>query len=223
LEQRTIIVLFRGEDAADLLAEAAAIAGDNSELVAFLDERLAVRAWLAGDAAEATARWRRYAEFSPLNATMALAKSVRASLWAGDLAEAQADLEAHVATAKQGDGIDAARATMRAGIAALSGDRAAALRGYRDALRLWHDLGLAWDEALCGLDMALLLGLDEPDVRAAADRAREVFERLGARPFLARLDAAAADDPARASSAASSPAASSVGVDVVPARSDATG
>jgi hypothetical protein len=190
LEQRTIIVLLRGEDATDLLAEAEAIAGDNDELVSFLDERLAVRAWMAGERADAIVRWRRYAAYSPLNATMALAKAVRVSLWDGDLAAARTDLEAHVATANHGGGIDAARATMRAGIAALSGDRPAALRGYRDALRQWRDLGLAWDEALCGLDIALLLGADEADVRAAAERSREVFASVGARPFLERLEAA---------------------------------
>ena len=63
---------------------------------------------------------------------------------------------------------------------------------YRDALRGWRDLGLAWDEALCGLDMATLLDPADPEVRAAADAAREILVRLEAAPFLARLDAAMA-------------------------------
>ena len=63
---------------------------------------------------------------------------------------------------------------------------------YRDALREWRDLGLVWDEALCGLDMATLLDLTDPEVRAAATAAREIMVRLEAAPFVARLDAAMA-------------------------------
>lgn len=60
---------------------------------------------------------------------------------------------------------------------------------YREAPRSWRDLGLVWDEALCGLDMVLLLDATLPEVRAAADYVRETFTRLGAVPFLAKLDA----------------------------------
>ena len=80
--------------------------------------------------------------------------------------------------------------TIRAGIAALDGRTAEALPVYREALRAWRDLGLAWDEALCELDMATLLDRSDPEVGAAAESAREIFVRLGATPFIARLDAA---------------------------------
>jgi hypothetical protein len=40
--------------------------------------------------------------------------------------------------------------------------------------------------------MATLLGPADPDVRAAADAAREILVRLQAAPFLARLDKAMA-------------------------------
>jgi hypothetical protein len=40
--------------------------------------------------------------------------------------------------------------------------------------------------------MATVLDPSEPDVRAAAESAREILTRLGARPFLERLDAALA-------------------------------
>jgi hypothetical protein len=85
---------------------------------------------------------------------------------------------------------EADRRTIRAGLAALEGRPAEALPLYREALRVWRDFGLAWDEALCGIDMATLLDPVDPEVRAAADAAREIFIRLGAKPFLARLDAA---------------------------------
>jgi hypothetical protein len=59
-------------------------------------------------------------------------------------------------------------------------------------------VGLAWDEALCGLDMALLLDPSDPEVRAAAEAAHQILVRLEAVPFIARLDAALArsSDPA---------------------------
>jgi hypothetical protein len=40
------------------------------------------------------------------------------------------------------------------------------------------------------LDMAILLDPADPEVRTAADAAREILVRLEAAPFLARLDAA---------------------------------
>ena len=94
--------------------------------------------------------------------------------------------------------------TIRAGCAALEGDPQGALAGYRTALAAWRELGLVWDEALCGLDMATLLDVAEPEVRAAADAAREILVRLGATPFVERLDdvtrrgtSANAPEPAR--------------------------
>jgi hypothetical protein len=81
---------------------------------------------------------------------------------------------------------------MRAGIAALEGRPADALALYRQALRDWRELGCVWDLALCGLDMTLLLDPSQPEVRAAADSAREIPVRLGARPFVERLDEALA-------------------------------
>jgi hypothetical protein len=67
----------------------------------------------------------------------------------------------------------------------LEGRPADALPLYREALRCWRDLGLAWDEALCAIDMATLLDPADPEVRAAAEAAREILVRLEAAPFIA--------------------------------------
>ena len=56
-------------------------------------------------------------------------------------------------------------------------------------------MGPIWDEALCSIDMALLLDPNEPDVAAAADAARTILVRLGAAPFIERLDEAMARRP----------------------------
>jgi hypothetical protein len=51
-------------------------------------------------------------------------------------------------------------------------------------------MGLPWDQALTAIDMATLLEPSEPEVRSAAESASEILMRLGAKPFLQRLDAA---------------------------------
>jgi hypothetical protein len=81
---------------------------------------------------------------------------------------------------------------LRAGLAAVDGRGAEALALYRDALRGLRDLGLPWDEALTAIDMATVLDPGDPEVRAAADTARQILVGLGARPFVERLEAALA-------------------------------
>jgi class 3 adenylate cyclase/tetratricopeptide (TPR) repeat protein len=80
--------------------------------------------------------------------------------------------------------------TLDAGIAALEGRRDAAVAGYDDALARWRGLGADLDLALCALDMATLLGPDAAGVSSAAEEARAILERIGARPLLLRLEAA---------------------------------
>jgi len=118
--------------------------------------------------------------------------AARAALWMGDLGGARADLEELEGLSGIGRSIKAGRIGVRAGVAALEGRRSDALALYREALRAWRDLGCAWDEALTGIDMATLLDPAEPEVQAAAERAREILVRLRARPFLERLEAAMA-------------------------------
>ncbi len=107
-----------------------------------------------------------------------------------DAEGARADLAAYEAIGGHGRAIKADRLSIRAGLAALDGRPAEALALYRDALRAWRDLGLAWDEALTAIDMATLLDPAEPEVRAAAEAARETLTRLRAQPFLERLETA---------------------------------
>src|SRR4029077_7849978 len=96
------------------------------------------------------------------------------------------------ASPRRGRAVDNDRATIHAGIAALEGRTAEAMAGYRQALGVWRDLGLVWDEALCAIDMATVLDPSEPEVRAAGEAAREILVRLRAVPFIERLDAALA-------------------------------
>jgi hypothetical protein len=192
-EQLTIAAILRGDPAAaGLVEQARRVAGDSPSFINLLDERVAFAAWVAGDTPAAVQAWRHYAEWSFLNAPAALPRAARANLWARDLAQARRDLDATIETGIHGALIEANIVTIRAGIAALEGRTAEARTLYRDALERWGELRQEWLEALACLDLVLLLGPDDPDAPAAADRAREILERLRAVPFLERLDAALA-------------------------------
>ena len=87
-------------------------------------------------------------------------------------------------------------ATLVAGLAALEGRTTEALALYREAVRAWEAIDQEWDLAMCGIDMATVLDPSIPDVRAASDKARMIFTRVGAKPYLAKLDALLARRPA---------------------------
>ena len=78
---------------------------------------------------------------------------------------------------------------LRAGIAAGDGRIPEALGLYRSALAGYRDAGCRFDVALTILDMAALIGTDEPAVRSVIPEGREILESLGARPLVERLDA----------------------------------
>ena len=185
---------IRGEPVTDPLAELTRHVGATTDplMLGMLYNATAFEAFAAGRLIDARAAWERFAEISKTNLVEATERSARAALWLGEVGEARADLVALDASGVHGPAIETGRATIQAGIAALEGRPADALALYRDALREWRDLGLVWDEALCGLDMATLLDPADAEVRAAADAAREILVRLEAAPFLARLVAAMA-------------------------------
>jgi class 3 adenylate cyclase/tetratricopeptide (TPR) repeat protein len=164
------------------------------------------KGWVAfndGRLAESRERWRHGIELTA--SPEALPYTARAAIWDRDADAARTDLAELDASGVHGPALEADRTTMRAGIAALEGRTSDALALYRDANRAWADLGLAWDEAMCAVDMALVLDPALPEVRAAADVARETFSRLGAKPVLERLEAAM---NARARSSVSPPSMS---------------
>jgi hypothetical protein len=93
---------------------------------------------------------------------------------------------------------------VEAGIAALGGRTDDALARYDEALRGWADLGISWEEAMTGLDLATLLDPTIPRVRAAAERARAILVGLRATRLLELLDAAIRRTDAPAASPATS-------------------
>ena len=183
---------FRGEPVAELFAELQALPDreDDSVKQATLAWSTALSAIGEGRYRDARAPLLRYGALFVQNDVEVALETSRCDLQAGDLELARADIAIVERSSRRGRAIEADRRTRWAGVAALEGRSSVALTGYRDALVTYRDLGLAWDEALCALDMATLLDPSEPEVRAAAEAAGEILLRLGAQPFLERLDAA---------------------------------
>jgi len=152
------------------------------------------RAWAAFTAgrlseaqreAEAAAQATNY--FEPITLPLA----ARAALWAGDAPGATEIVDQMDRSVIKGQATELDRVALRAGIAALEGRRADAIAGYREALRGWRGLGLAFDEALTVVDLSTLLaptGREMAEAPSVIDAAGETLTRLGARPLLARLD-----------------------------------
>ncbi len=185
--------VFRGEPVDLVMAELEEVLpglGDLGLRISLLDVRATV-AFAQGHLREAIAGWHEEIELDPLQTTWVLPLSARAALWLGDTTAARADVEALDMSGRHGSVAALRRRTIRAGLAALEDPNGEALALFRAALRDWRELGLAWEEALCGIDMATLLDPALPDVQAAIESAREILTHLQARPFLDRLEAAA--------------------------------
>ncbi|HUG48035.1 MAG TPA: adenylate/guanylate cyclase domain-containing protein [Candidatus Limnocylindria bacterium] len=150
------------------------------------------RAWAAFSAdrfADAHKEGLRAAQTSFFN-PLALPLAARASLWGGDPGGAREAVDALNRTMWRGAALALDKASIEAGLTALEGRTTEALSIYRDTLRGWRSLKLAWDEALTIVDMAKFLGPEVPEVHSAAEWARATLSRLGARPYLERLEAA---------------------------------
>jgi tetratricopeptide (TPR) repeat protein len=191
LNNALIIRASRGETIEAGLAEMASLGRSMSgNWEQFLQDPTANDALARGDLGKARDAFAAIFETDPGNSEYAL-RTARPALWAGDAADATTQLKRLEESGAYGPVADARLATVRAGLAALAGRTTEALALYRDALRNWRETHSVWDEALTGVDMAQLLDPAEPEVAAAVKSTRAILERLGARPYIERLDAAA--------------------------------
>ncbi len=196
---------WRGEESRELLDEIGQLAGPAPEpsVAASVAGAQAERDLALGAFTDGRAASRRMAGLSALNAPSAYALAARAALLAGDRAAAASDLQALEATGMHGPIIEARRTSIRAGLAALDGRTAESVALYREAIRRFRDAGVPLDEAFTEIEMATFLDPAIPEVAAAVEAGREILSRLGARPFLERLEAAAGrGSPARRERAA---------------------
>jgi len=200
---RAVLSALRGGDPESDLLEAEGLVGGIADpqygsychwgraWAALTDGRLADARREGVTAADATSY------FGPISLPLA----ARAALWDGDTAAAADIIGTLDGFANRGRAVTLDLVSLRAGLAALEGRRAEAVIGYREALRGWQSLGLAFDEALTVVDLAILLaptGREMAEAPAAIDAARETLTRLGARPLLARLDRSAPEARSKA-------------------------
>ncbi|MFN8622408.1 MAG: adenylate/guanylate cyclase domain-containing protein [Chloroflexota bacterium] len=194
LSQVGIIQAWRGEDHRAVEREMRALLatiGDGENRTVTLDLRT-----LEMLAADAAGRWADEREIalelavtSPLNIVASLNQAVHADVMARDLEAARADLAAHIAIGPRGGFVRTRRAIFGAGVAALEGRTAEALAGYSGAIRELREMGLPVEAAFVAMEMLSVLDPAEPAVAAAATMARETFSRLGAVPYVARIEA----------------------------------
>lgn len=192
---RAVLTAFRGGNASGDIAEAERLlpALSDPQFTSYCHWARAWAALAAGELAEARRQAEAAAEATSYFGPITWPIAARAALWAGDASAATGNVERMGGTVMRGQASELDRLTLRAGLAALDGHRSESITSYREALRGWRALGLAFDEAMAALDLAALLAPSEremPEAPAAIAWARETFARLGARPFLARLDAA---------------------------------
>ena len=185
---------LQGGPAGALHEEATRLAGGDPEpqVRANLHIGSAFVALVAGELRQARDEFRAAGRLSAPTVGAASPMAARISLWLGDAEGCKADLAALAASGFHGRAIEASVRTSEAGLAALGGGPADARARYREAMQAWRDLGSLWDLALAGIDMATLMDPSDPDVRAEAERSREILVDLGATPFVERLDEALA-------------------------------
>jgi hypothetical protein len=116
--------------------------------------------------------------------------AMRAALWSRDLARARDVAGRLDADRSTGIAIEASRLAARAGIAALEGRLDEASAGFREAMSRHRSIGADFLVASVALDFVHLLGGGYPATREAGAEARPIFERVKARPYLERLEAA---------------------------------
>jgi class 3 adenylate cyclase/tetratricopeptide (TPR) repeat protein len=209
----SIAVLFhiaRGEPVDDMLDHL-------DQLVVGLADPFfhAVMHWLRGDVAfslgdypRAYDAYLRSVAASPTLAAYLTALAVRAATWQGDAARLRAALERLDADPDVTLFTKASRLEAHASLGALDGDVAAATSGFVAAIRGFTQVGARFDQAICTLTFIHAVGPGVAEVRAAAEDARGIFASVGARPYLARLDAELARPstaPTRSGSASSAP------------------
>src|SRR3954470_15682681 len=190
LRTREEIFAARGDPVDEVLAEHVRLLGDSadSQHQSNLAAGRAAGAFADGRFREAAEGWRRSGELNVSDAATSWPRAARALLWAGEPEQARSILALIDAPNMHGRLIDLSRRTLRAGLLAIDGNVDAAAREYGSILPGLAEVGLVFERALVVANVAQLRGPAAPTVRESVGEARETLTRLGARPFVARLD-----------------------------------
>jgi tetratricopeptide (TPR) repeat protein len=202
------LVATRGEPtAARVDALAAHAPADDPVYQAALGLARMMAALAEGRFGEAHTAALEVARISHLNRPYALLWATRAAIAAGDLAAAARTHAELVALGVRGPALDAAADVEAASILALQGDWPAAAELHRDAARRLRELRVDFDLALGLLEVVALAPRGDESARSAETEAREILTRIGAAPYVARLDELVAARTDRATSPYVEPAA----------------
>jgi hypothetical protein len=179
----------RGENVDDALDEMLRLeAGMSDAIKMHRLDTLANQQLAHGDYQDSSSSYLDIAKLSPGIGNENYYRAARPRLWAKDLDKAHELENLLLESPGSGKIVVARRQTIAAGIAALEGRSAEAKALYQEAMKGWRDTGAVWDEALTGLDMALLLDPTDPDVSEIVQSTRAVLEGLRAKPYLEMLD-----------------------------------
>jgi class 3 adenylate cyclase/tetratricopeptide (TPR) repeat protein len=186
---RGLILAIRGQDLEHLVAAAEAARGDltDGQILGGIEYLRAEVAVVRGRWSEALAADRRAAELWPDSQAFVLQNGIAAAAQSGS-ADDSRDLRRRLDAYPSGTAtVVAARGLAAAVDDALAGRSADALNGFRVTIDAMRAISLDFDAARAIVD-ALMLLPTEAEVRGWAQFAREVFERVGAAPYLAMLD-----------------------------------
>jgi class 3 adenylate cyclase len=190
---RALLHAYRGLDpSADIEAAGRALVGvTDPQFDSYVAYARATASLAAGDLKASVEHAERAAATTDYFHPLAFPLAARAAHWGGDAVTAKRLLDTPAMAAFSGPALAADRLRMAAGNAALEGRRPEALAGFLEASRSYHELGLRFDEAAVAVDLAVLLpGIEQESPLAAESiaAARDTLTRLGAAPFLARLE-----------------------------------
>jgi tetratricopeptide (TPR) repeat protein len=197
LANELIIRASRGDPLDAGMVELDELAAQSSDIGVTIGTRdtKANAAQAGGRLAQAQSHWLEIAAIWPSQAPASFYQAGRPALWNADLEALRADRDGLDATGFHGPVVDARRTTLDAGVAALEGRDRDALAGYLEAIQAWRYLRIVWEEALTGIDMATVLDQSLPEVRGVIDSTRSILDRLGARPYMERLESVLARGP----------------------------
>jgi hypothetical protein len=144
---------------------------------------------------------------APSHAFFGLQEPLRGALWLRDLPLARSIVDRLEVHTERSPLAEAVRIAGRAAIAGLECRTEVAVPLYQESVRRHREVGLDFLAATTALVFVWIVGPDVPEACQAAEEAREVFERVGARVYLKRLDAVMTgtvrDDVAQAAAPAS--------------------
>jgi class 3 adenylate cyclase len=153
----------------------------------------------AGRFEAASDAWLAFAPTDSLNAPAAYFMAGIAALLADDRGRAARALAGLAGAGVRGPYAATNRRLLEAGLLAFDGRDTEAIREIQAIVADYERLGLLWRQALAGLVLASILGPEDAGVRELARGSRAIFVRLGARPFVERVDAVLLEssEPAR--------------------------